>query len=94
VRPTTILSRLDNESFVLETLKVSEDGEALIYRLQNMAQTEQTLRIIDRRKTEVISLTDLSEKPVKRLGRRLKVPAHGLVNLRVELAGQEVYEND
>lgn len=94
VRPTTILSRLDNESFVLETLKVSEDGEALIYRLQNMAQTEQTLRIIDRRKTEVISLTDLSEKPVKRLGRRLKVPAHGLMNLRVELAGQEVYEND
>ena len=83
-RTETVSSRLDNDNFVVETFKVSEDGQALIYRLQNMAETEQILRMADGKKSEKIYLTDLSEKPIKKLSRKMKVPPHGLVNLRVE----------
>jgi len=83
-RSEGIQSRLENGNFVIETFKVSEDGEALIYRLRNMAETEQILRIAGEKKSEKIYLTDLSEKPIKKMSRKMWVPAHGLVNLRAE----------
>ena len=54
VRARGIQSRLEYGNFVIETFKVSEDGEALIYRLRNMAETEQIRLIAGEKKSEKI----------------------------------------
>ena len=73
---------LEWSDFALETLKVSEDGKAYIYRLQNMAPGPRVLELWQR--GEEIYQTDLSEKPLKKLHRSVTVPAYGILNLRVE----------
>ncbi|MBO6004368.1 MAG: hypothetical protein J6Q00_02185 [Verrucomicrobia bacterium] len=74
----------ENENLIVETLKVSEDGQAQIYRIQNAADQTETLDISKWKRFGVIYQTDLSEKPLKAAKSKIKIPAHGILNLRVD----------
>ena len=74
----------ENENLIVETLKVSEDGQAQIYRIQNAADQTETLDISKWKRFGTIYQTDLSEKPLKTAKSKIKIPAHGILNLRVD----------
>lgn len=77
-----------NKNFVIETLKVLEDGKGILCRVQNMAEKTEDLSLGKESQTTKIFLTDLSEKPIKELKKVISIPAYGIVNLRLEWINQ------
>ena len=71
---------------LVETVKVREDGKALILRLFGISgQPESaTLKWGTVQPTE-IRLTDLTEKPLTPVSGSIAVPAYGVVQVRAEL---------
>jgi len=70
---------------VVETIKVSDDGQALIVRLFGAADVRRSVSLDwHHRRPAGVWMTDLMEKPLRRVSGKLEVPAHGLVQLRVE----------
>ncbi|MCC7377244.1 MAG: hypothetical protein IT581_21460 [Verrucomicrobiales bacterium] len=77
---------LSRDDVLLETLKASEDGKALILRLFGVSGVDREVRLKWRGLRPVaVALTDLSERPGAPLGSRIHVPAFGMVCVRAEL---------
>ena len=75
---------------LVETLKVSEDGKALIVRLFGVSgKPESAILSWKGMKPSRIWLTDLTEKPLTPMGRAIPVPAYGVVQVRAELPSSE-----
>lgn len=77
---------LSRDEVLLETLKTSEDGKAIILRLFGVSGVDREVRLKWRglRPTSQ-TLTDLSERPGRLLGTRIHVPAYGMVCVRAEI---------
>jgi hypothetical protein len=85
-RVTPPLVRVSSPEVLVETVKVSEDGQALVVRLFGVSGRDQEVRLDWSSLTPAaLWLTDLSEQPLRLLGRRLQVPAYGVVSVRAEL---------
>ena len=83
--PGSLLT-LSTPGVLVETLKVSEDGKALIVRLFGVSgQTQAATLTWQGIKPAAIWLTDLTEKPLTPATGAITVPAYGIVHLRVEL---------
>jgi len=71
---------------LVETLKVSEDGKALIVRLFGVSgKPESAILSWKGVKPSTVWLTDLTEKPLTLVGHAIPVPAFGVVQVRAEL---------
>ncbi len=70
---------------LVTALKPSDDGKALIVRLFAVSTQAQAADLKWGVKPKAVFLSDTSERPGKRVGTRIKVPASGLVTLRAEL---------
>jgi alpha-mannosidase len=71
---------------LVETVKPSSDGKALIVRLFGVSAKTRTTRLDWQAiQPTSVSLTDLTEKPLRKLGRSVEVPAYGVMHLRAEL---------
>jgi len=71
---------------LVTALKPSDDGKALIVRLFGASAKAQFADLTwGGSKPKAVFLSDTSERPGKRVGSRIKVPASGLVTLRAEL---------
>jgi alpha-mannosidase len=86
-KPTgTPLLTVQPSDVLVTALKPSDDGKALIVRLFGASAQA---RAADLKwgdvKPKAVFLSDTSERPGKRIGTRIKVPASGLVTLRAEL---------
>ncbi|MBL9139398.1 MAG: hypothetical protein JNK85_26250, partial [Verrucomicrobiales bacterium] len=77
---------LSRDDVLLETLKTSEDGKAIILRLFGVSGVDRDVRLKWRGLKPIsLTLTDLSERPGAPLGSRLHVPAFGMVCVRAEI---------
>jgi alpha-mannosidase len=86
--PTGSLLTLSSPDVLLETIKVSDDGNAIIARLFGVTGKPESVRLRWNSVKPVSTwLTDLSEKPLSRLGGSIAVPAYGVVFVRAELGG-------
>jgi hypothetical protein len=84
--PRPSLLTVSSPNVLLETLKVSNDGQAIILRLFGVAGRSESVRLNwNGIKPASVWLTDLSEKPISRAGARVEVPAYAMVILRAEL---------
>ena len=71
---------------LVETLKVSEDGKALIVRLFGVSGRPESATLSWKGvKPSTVWLTDLTEKPLTQVGHAIPVPAFGVVQVRAEL---------
>ncbi len=71
---------------LVETLKVSEDGKALIVRLFGVSGRAESVSLTWKAiKPSASWLTDLTEKPLTPVDRAIRIPAYGVVHLRAEL---------
>ena len=83
--PGSLLS-ISTPAVLIETLKVSADGKALIVRLFGVSDQPQTATLEwHGLKPAVVWLTDLTEQPVTAVSGAIRVPAYGVVHLRAEL---------
>jgi hypothetical protein len=77
--------RISSDDGLLETLKISDDGKAVILRLFGVGTAP---RNVDLKwgylKPRAMWLSDLTERPVEKVTGRVHVPARGIVTLRVE----------
>jgi hypothetical protein len=82
--PSGSLVQVSSPDVLIETVKISEDGHALMLRLFGVSGKNQSvaLKWADL-KPSSIWLSDLTEKPLKQLNGRIPVPAFEIVNLRV-----------
>ena len=70
---------------LVETLKVSEDGKALIVRLFGVSgQAEVATLVWPGLKPAAVWLTDLTENPLRPAAGGIAVPAYGIVHLRAD----------
>jgi alpha-mannosidase len=70
----------------VETIKVSDDGRALILRLFGIRGLDESVTLSWKTvKPASVWVTDLTEKPLRRAGAQVAVPAFGVVQLRAEL---------
>jgi hypothetical protein len=82
------LVKLTSANVLLETVKVSQDGKAYILRLFGVSgRTQSTGLRWGAIQPTSLWLSDLTEKPITKLGGRVEVPAYGVVMLRAEVAG-------
>lgn len=73
-------------SVVVETLKASEDGAAIIVRLFDASGSPQLVKLNWGTITpESIWTTDLTENPVKKMAGAISIPAYGILSLRAEI---------
>ena len=71
---------------LVETVKLSEDGNAWIARLFGVGGVDRSVNLRwGATKPLSLWLTDLTEKPLRKLGRRVDVPAYGIVSVRAEM---------
>ncbi len=83
--PTTPRLTLSSPDVIVETLKVSEDGHALVARLFGVSGATHRITLDwGAAKPRSVSRTDLSEKALEPLGREIEVPAYGIVSVRAE----------
>jgi alpha-mannosidase len=80
------LLSLSSPDVLIETVKVSDDGKAVIVRLFGVSGKDQSVRL-DWKGFKPVSvwLTDLTEKPLKKTGDAIEVPSYGVVNVRAEI---------
>jgi hypothetical protein len=84
--PVASLVELSSPNVLLETVKVSEDGQALVLRLFGISGHDESVNLKwGSLKPALIWLSDLAEKPLKRVIGPVEVPAYEIVNLRVNL---------
>ncbi|WP_438479272.1 glycoside hydrolase family 38 C-terminal domain-containing protein [Oleiharenicola lentus] len=77
---------VESPDVVVTGLKPSDDGKALIVRLWGAAGKDvETRLMVAGVSSGAVSLSDTSERPLQASGDKIKVPAWGLVTLRVEL---------
>lgn len=82
---TVPLLQVDSPEVLVSALKPADSGNALIVRLFGASgKTHDTHLTWKGRKPKAIHLSDTSEKPGKLVTGSVKVPAYGLVSLRVE----------
>lgn len=80
------LLRISNPNVLVETVKPSQDGSALIIRLFGVSGTPQSIDLAwPGMKPTAIWTTDLSEKPLQKIQHAIRVPAFGVVILRAEI---------
>ena len=83
---STALLTVQPSDVIVTALKPSDDGKALIVRLFGASAKAQSANLTwGGSKPKAVFLSDTSERPGKRVGSRIKVPASGLVSLRAEL---------
>jgi len=83
--PGSLLS-ISTPGVLVETVKVSEDGKALILRLFGVSgQAESVTLTWPGIKPAAIWLTDLTEKPLAPAAGAIAVPAFGIENVRADL---------
>jgi alpha-mannosidase len=69
---------------IIETVKASEDGGAIIVRLFGASDRERQVTLTGRLASGAMAITDLTEKPLKPAGGSITVPAQGVVSVRIE----------
>jgi len=80
------LLSISTPDVLIETLKISADGKALIVRLFGVSEQPQTATLAWHRiKPAAVWLTDLTEQPVTAVSGAIRVPAYGVVHLRADL---------
>jgi hypothetical protein len=80
------LLRVASPGVLVETVKVSEDGRALILRLFGVSGADERVKLDwDAVKPGAVWLSDLSERPLLKAPRAIQVPAYEVVTLRAEL---------
>ena len=83
--PGTLLA-ISNPGVLVETIKVSEDGKALIVRLFGVSGKPESASLSWKgMKPSSAWLTDLTEKPLARAKGTIPVPAYGVVHVRAEM---------
>lgn len=83
--PASLLS-ISPPSVLVETVKASTDGRAIIVRLFGVSSANESARLAWRGiRPAKVSLTDLTERPGRSVTGRVDVPAHGVVSLRADL---------
>ncbi|MCX5644412.1 MAG: polysaccharide lyase family protein [Phycisphaerae bacterium] len=81
----TPLLRVEPDDVIVTALKPSDDGRALIVRLFGAsAQAKSASLHWGGVPPKAVFLSDTSERPGKRVGARIEVPAAGLVSVRAE----------
>jgi hypothetical protein len=84
-QPVAPLLQVDSPGVLVSALKPADDGNALIIRLSSTLSKTHATQITWRgRKPKALYITDVSEKPGKRVTGSIKVPGNGLVSLRAE----------
>lgn len=82
--PVPLLS-VSSPDVLVETLKVSEDGQAHILRLFGVSGRSTTVKLIWAKPSpRTVWLSDLSEKPLRPVKGAVAVPAYGVVTLRAD----------
>jgi alpha-mannosidase len=80
------LLSLSTPEVLVETVKLSDDGKALIVRLFGVSGTAQSVRLNWKSvQPASVWLTDLTEKPLQKAEKAIAVPAYGVVNVRAEI---------
>ncbi len=83
--PDKPLVTLSDPDVLLETVKRSEDGRALILRLFGIAGAHKTVTLDwGTARPKAIWFTDLGERPLRPCTGPIPVPAYGIVSLRAE----------
>jgi alpha-mannosidase len=76
---------LNSADVLVETLKVSEDGRAIVLRLFGVSGREVKARLAWKgAQPTAVYRTDLTEKPLARLTGKIEVPAYGVTMVRAE----------
>ena len=84
--PVASLVELSSPIVPLETVKVSEGGQALVLRLFGVSSHDESVNLNwTRLKPASTWLCDLTEKPLKPVTGLVAVPAYEIVSLRVNL---------
>ena len=84
-KPAKSFVRISSDDVLLETLKVSDDGKAVVLRFFGLGATEQKVALNwGHTKPSSIWLTDLTEQPLEKVTGKILVPPRGIVTLRVE----------
>ena len=84
--PLASLLTVTNPGVLVETIKPSEDGKALIVRLFGVSgQTESAVLAWGNLQPSQMALTDLTERPLRNLTNPIPVPAYTVVQIRAEL---------
>jgi hypothetical protein len=82
------LLTVEPPAMIVESLKPSDDGKALIVRLFNPSPAAQTATVKWGAAPPQVSLSNTSEKPGAAVNGALTLPSQGLVTLRAELPVQ------
>ena len=70
---------------LVETVKMSEDGRAVVVRLFGVSGRPAKVRLNWKRsRPEAVHLTDLTEEPLARAPGRIEVPGYGVTMVRAE----------
>ena len=84
--PASSLLSISTPEVLIETLKVSADGKALIVRLFGVSDQPRTATLAWHAITPTaVWLSDLTEQPVTAVSGAIRVPAFGVVHLRADL---------
>jgi alpha-mannosidase len=77
---------VESEQVVVNSLKPSDDGKALIVRLFNASERDEPVRLHwgDPNPVEVWQ-SNTAEEQLQKIGNKLTVPSRGLLTLRAEL---------
>jgi alpha-mannosidase len=76
---------VDSAGVLVETVKISEDGRAVIVRLFGVSERPAKVRLNWKRsRPEAVYLTDLTEQPLARAAGRIEVPGYGVTMVRAE----------
>jgi alpha-mannosidase len=82
------LFTISSPDVLVETVKVSEDRQALILRLFGVSGQNRSVRIRwQSLKPAALWQSDLTERPLTRIGPTIDVPGYEVVTLRADLAG-------
>jgi alpha-mannosidase len=82
--PGTLLA-VSSPDVLVETVKVSEDGGALVVRLFGVSgRTVRTRLTWGHGRPKATYLTDLTEKPLTQAPRTIEVPGYGVITVRAE----------
>jgi hypothetical protein len=80
------LVKLDSDQVLITGLKASDDGHALIVRLFNAGDKQESVRLNwGDLQPKSLWLSDTAEENLREVGNKLDVPAHDLLTVRAEL---------
>ena len=80
------LVKLDSDQVLITGLKASDDGQALIVRLFNAGDKQESVRLNwGDLQPKSLWLSDTAEENLRETGNKLDVPAHDLLTIRAEL---------